>query len=155
PYHIGPGPARVHLKLEFNWNLAPIYDVIARMPGSQFPDQWIIRGNHHDAWVNGATDPISGQVAVLEEARAMSELAKTGWKPKRTLIYCAWDGEEPGLLGSVEWVEAHIDELQNKAVAYFNSDSNSRGFLFAEGSSSLEKFFNQVARDVEDPQKKV
>jgi len=154
-YRIGPGPAKVHLKLEFNWDLATIRDVIARMPGAEFPDQWIIRGNHHDAWVNGATDPISGLVALLEEARVVAELAKTGWKPKRTLIYAAWDGEEQGLLGSTEWVEAHRDELQQKAVAYLNSDSNSRGFLSVEGSQTLEKFMNQVSRDVEDPQKKI
>ncbi len=155
PYHIGPGPAKVHLKLEFNWNLVPIYDVIARMPGSKYPDQWIVRGNHHDAWVNGATDPISGQVAMLEEARAIAELAKTGWKPKRTLIFCAWDAEEQGLLGSTEWVEAHQDDLREKAIAYINSDSNSRGFLQVAGSQTLEKFLNQVARDVEDPEKKI
>jgi N-acetylated-alpha-linked acidic dipeptidase len=154
-YHIGPGPARVHLKVEFNWDIVPIYDVIARMPGSEFPDQWIVRGNHHDAWVNGATDPISGMVALLEEARVISELAKTGWKPKRTLIFCAWDGEEQGLLGSIEWVEAHRDELRKNGIAYINSDSNSRGFFSAQGSQTLEKFINQIARDVEDPFKKV
>jgi len=104
-YHVGPGPAKVHLKVSSNWDIKPIYDVIARIPGSAFPDQWIIRGNHHDAWVNGAEDPISGQVALLEEARSMAELVKQGWKPKRTIIFCAWDGEEPGLLGSTEWVE--------------------------------------------------
>lgn len=155
PYHIGPGPAKVHLKLEFNWDIVPIYDVIARMPGSKYPDQWIVRGNHHDGWVNGATDPISGMVALMEEARAISELAKTGWKPKRTLIFCAWDAEEQGLLGSTEWVEAHQDELRKKAVVYINSDSNSRGFFDAGGSQTLEKFVNQVVRDVEDPQKKI
>jgi N-acetylated-alpha-linked acidic dipeptidase len=155
PYHLGPGPAKVHLKLEFNWDLVPIYDVIARMPGSKYPDQWIVRGNHHDGWVNGATDPISGMVALMEEARAIGELAKTGWKPKRTLIFCAWDAEEQGLLGSTEWVEAHQDDLRKKAVVYINSDSNSRGFLGAAGSQTLEKFMNQVARDVEDPQKKI
>ncbi len=155
PYHIGPGPARAHLKLEFHWDIVPIYDVIARMVGSKYPDQWIVRGNHHDAWVNGATDPTSGMVALLEEARVIAELARTGWKPKRTLIFCAWDAEEQGLLGSTEWVEAHRDELQQKTVAYINSDSNSRGFLKAAGSQTLEKFMNQVARDVEDPQKKI
>ena len=154
-YHLGPGPARVHLKLEFNWDIVPIYNVIARMPGRELPDQWIIRGNHHDAWVNGATDPISGMVALMEEARVIGELAKTGWQPKRTLIFCAWDAEEQGLLGSIEWVEAHRDELLQKAVAYINSDSNSRGFLSVQGSQTLEKFVNQVARDVEDPFKKV
>ncbi|HSP06853.1 MAG TPA: transferrin receptor-like dimerization domain-containing protein, partial [Acidobacteriota bacterium] len=154
-YHMGPGPARVHLKLEFNWNLTSARDVIARLKGSHYPDQWIIRGNHHDAWVNGALDPVSGMVAVLEEARAVSELVKSGWHPARTLIYAAWDGEEPGLLGSTEWVEQHREELQSKAIAYINSDSNSRGFLTCEGSQTLEKFFNQVARDVQDPEKKV
>jgi N-acetylated-alpha-linked acidic dipeptidase len=155
PHHIGPGPAQVHLKVEFNWDLAPLYDVIARMPGWAHPDEWIIRGNHHDAWVNGATDPISALVALLEEARSVAELAKTGWKPKRTLIYAAWDGEEAGLLGSTEWVEAHRDELQQKAVMYVNSDSNARGFFFAAGSGTLEKFVSQVARDVQDPEKQI
>jgi N-acetylated-alpha-linked acidic dipeptidase len=153
PYHLGAGPARVHLKLEFNWDLKPVYDVIARMPGSERPDEWIVRGNHHDGWVNGASDPISGMVAELAEARAVGELAKSGWKPKRTLIYAAWDGEEPGLLGSTEWAETHGDELREHAVVYVNSDSNSRGFLDAGGSHTLETFVNQVARDVTDPEK--
>ncbi|MCI0411194.1 M28 family metallopeptidase [bacterium] len=155
PYHIGPGPAKVHLKLEFNWDIIPIYNVISRMKGSVYPDQWILRGNHHDAWVNGATDPISGMVALMEEARAMAELAKTGWKPKRTIVFAGWDAEEQGLLGSTEWVETHREELQRKAVAYINTDSNSRGFFDAQGSQTLEKFLNQVVRDVEDPQKKI
>ncbi|MGB6688035.1 MAG: M28 family metallopeptidase [Terracidiphilus sp.] len=151
-YHVGPGPAKVHLKVSSNWDIKPIYDVIARIPGSEFPDQWIIRGNHHDAWVNGAEDPISGQVALLEEARSMAELAKQGWEPKRTIVFCAWDGEEPGLLGSTEWVETHQDELRKKAVMYVNSDSNGRGFLGIEGSHTLEHFINGVARDVKDPE---
>jgi N-acetylated-alpha-linked acidic dipeptidase len=151
-YHVGPGPAKVHLKVAFNWDIKPIYDVIARIPGSEFPDQWIIRGNHHDAWVNGAEDPLSGQVALLEEARSMSELLKQGWKPKRTIIFCAWDGEEPGLLGSTEWVETHQDELRKNAVMYINSDTNGRGFLGIEGSHSLEHFINSVAREVKDPE---
>ena len=151
-YHVGPGPAKVHLKVSSNWDIKPIYDVIARIPGSTFPDQWIIRGNHHDAWVNGAEDPISGQVALLEEARSMAELLKHGWKPKRTIIFCAWDGEEPGLLGSTEWVETHQDELRKKAVMYVNSDTNGRGFLGIEGSHTLEHFINSVARDVNDPE---
>src|SRR5947208_6625038 len=128
-YHIGPGKTTVHLKLEFDFKLVPAYDVIARLRGSERPDEWVIRGNHHDAWVNGAEDPISGLVALLEEARAASELTKSGWRPKRTIIYCAWDGEEPGLLGSTEWAEAHAQELQQKAVVYVNSDGNSRGYL--------------------------
>jgi N-acetylated-alpha-linked acidic dipeptidase len=153
PYHLGAGPARVHLKLEFNWDLKPVYDVIARMPGSERPDEWIVRGNHHDGWVNGASDPISGMVAELEEARAVGELAKTGWKPKRTIIFAAWDGEEPGLLGSTEWAETHAAELRDHAVVYINSDSNSRGFFGAGGSHTLETFVNQVIRDVPDPEK--
>ena len=155
PYRLGPGPAKVHLKLKFDWKIVPAYDVIARMQGSEHPDQWIIRGNHHDAWVNGATDPISGMVAIMEEARAIGELAKTGWRPKRTLIYAGWDGEEQGLLGSTEWVETHAAELREKAVVYINSDSNSRGFLDIGGSHTLEVLANQVARDVTDPQKGV
>ncbi|MDZ7362475.1 MAG: M28 family peptidase [candidate division KSB1 bacterium] len=154
-YHLGPGPAKVRLKLEFNWDIKPLYNVIAKMRGSEYPDEWIIRGNHHDAWVNGADDPVSGMVATMEEARAIGELVKTGWKPKRTIVYCAWDAEEPGLIGSTEWAEAHADELKSKAVIYINSDSNGRGFLFAGGSHTLEKFVNQVARDVVDPQKKI
>ena len=155
PYHIGPGPAKVHLKVKSNWDMKTIYDVIARVGGSEYPGEWVVRGNHHDAWVNGAEDPISGQVAELEEARAFGELLKQGWKPKRTIIYCAWDGEEPSLLGSTEWAEEHADELTRHAVAYLNSDSNGRGYLFVEGSHSLEKFINGVARDIEDPEKKI
>src|SRR5581483_3938160 len=152
-YHVGPGPARVHLKVAAYWDLKPVYDVIAKMPGSDFPDEWVLRGNHHDAWVNGADDPVSGMVAVLEEARMLGQLHKQGWNPKRTIIYCAWDGEEPGLLGSVEWVEAHRADLQKHAVAYINSDSNERGFFHASGSHDLEKFINDVTRDVRDPEK--
>jgi N-acetylated-alpha-linked acidic dipeptidase len=154
-YHLGPGPATVHLKLEFNWDIKPVNDVVARLKGGDLADEWIVRGNHHDAWVNGADDPISGQVAMLEEARALGELVKTGWKPRRTIIYCSWDGEEPGLLGSTEWVETHAAELQKHAVVYVNSDSNGRGFLEASGSHTLEKFMNEVARDVVDPEKKI
>jgi len=154
-YHVGPGPAKVHLKVESNWDIKPIRNIVAKIPGAQAPDQWIIRGNHHDAWVNGAEDPLSGQVALLEEARSMSELLKQGWKPKRTIIFCAWDGEEPGLLGSTEWCEAHADELVAHAALYVNSDSNGRGFLGVEGSHSLEKFVNSVARDIIDPEKNI
>ena len=154
-YRIGPGPAKVHLKVFSNWQLQPLYDVIAKIPGSQFPDEWVLRGNHHDAWVNGAEDPISGQVAVLEEARSLGELVKAGWKPKRTVIYCAWDGEEPGLLGSVEWAETHAAELRQHSVAYINSDTNGRGFLGADGSHTLERLANEVARTVQDPETKL
>lgn len=150
-YHIGPG-ANVHLKLAFNWEIKPILNVVARLKGTEFPDEWIIRGNHHDGWVNGASDPLSGMAALMEEARAVSELVKKGWKPKRTIIYCGWDGEEPGLLGSTEWVEYNEKELQQKAVVYINSDGNGRGFFGAAGSHTLEPFINEVARDVIDPQ---
>ncbi|MEO5599438.1 MAG: transferrin receptor-like dimerization domain-containing protein [Cyclobacteriaceae bacterium] len=154
-YHIGPGPARVHLKLQFDWKMVPCYNVVARLKGTEQPDQWVVRGNHHDAWVNGANDPVSGLVALMEEARAVSELVKSGWKPKRTILYCAWDGEEPGLIGSTEWAETHAQELQQKVVAYINSDSNTRGFLYASGSHTLETLMTEVARDVQDPQTNV
>ena len=153
-YHVGPGPARVHLKVAFDWSLKPLYDVVARIEGSIYPDQWVIFGNHHDAWVNGADDPTSGQVALMETGRALSELLKQGWKPKRTIILCAWDGEEPALLGSTEWVETHADELKQKAVAYLNSDSTSKGWLNVGASHSLERFINEVARDVRQPASK-
>ncbi|HEV8122641.1 MAG TPA: M28 family metallopeptidase [Gemmatimonadales bacterium] len=151
-YHIGPGPAQVHLRVRSDWNMVKLYDVIVRIPGSTAPDEWVIRGNHHDAWVNGAEDPISGQVALMEEARALGDLLRQGWRPRRTIIYAAWDGEEEGLLGSTEWVEAHADELRTKAVAYFNTDSNGRGYLGMGGSHSLERFINDVARDITDPE---
>ncbi len=154
-YHFGGKTPTVRIKLEFNWDIKPIYNVIAKMNGSERPDQWIIRGNHRDAWVNGADDPISGLVALMEEARSMSELAKAGWKPKRTIIYAAWDGEEQGLLGSTEWAEQHTNELRQKAAVYINTDSNGRGFLGIGGSHTLEKFINGVARDIPDPQTKL
>jgi N-acetylated-alpha-linked acidic dipeptidase len=151
-YHLGPGPATVHLKLELNWDLTPAYDVIAMLPGAELPDEWVIRGNHRDAWVFGGGDPLSGTVAMLEEARAIAELTKTGWRPKRTIVFGSWDAEEPGLLGSTEWAEHHADELRQKAVVYMNTDSYGRGFIGAGGSHALERFVNQVARDVVDPQ---
>jgi len=155
PYHVGPGPAKVHLKVAFNWDIKPVRDVIAKLPGGSVPDEWIIRGNHHDAWVNGAEDPVSGQADLLEEARALGELLKQGWKPRRTIIYAAWDGEEPMLLGSTEWAEAHAEELRQHAAVYINSDSNDRGLINLEGSQSLEQFINGVARDIADPETKL
>ncbi|HEY3056092.1 MAG TPA: transferrin receptor-like dimerization domain-containing protein, partial [Thermoanaerobaculia bacterium] len=154
-YHLGPGPSRVYVNLQFNWDIVPAYDVIARLAGTERADEWVMHGNHHDAWVNGADDPLSGQVAMLEEARAIGQLAKSGWRPKRTIIYMAWDGEEEGLLGSTEWAETHASELQQHAVAYINSDTNGRGFLEAGGSHTLERLVTQVARDVPDPQRGV
>jgi len=154
-YHVGPGKSKVHLKVAFNWDIKPIYNVIAKMKGSESPNQWIMRGNHHDGWVNGAADPTSGMVSLMEEARGISLLRKTGWQPKRTIIYCAWDGEEPGLLGSTEWAEDHQNELKNNTVVYINTDGSGRGFLFAGGSHSLQHFFGQVANSVIDPEKNV
>jgi len=154
-YHLGAGPAKVHLKVKSDWSLKTLYDVIAKIPGTTAADEWVIRGNHHDAWVNGAEDPVSGQAEELEEARALGELYKQGWRPKRTIIYAAWDGEEPGLLGSTEWVETHADELKAHAVAYLNTDGNGRGYLEIDGSHTLEMFVNGVERDITDPESKV
>ena len=151
-YHIGPGPARVHMKVTSTFELKPIYNVIAKIQGSTFPDEWVVRGNHHDAWVNGAADPVSGTAPLLEEARALGELLKQGWRPKRTIVYTVWDGEEPMLLGSTEWVEQHDEELRRKAAIYINSDGNGRGFFGASGSHTLEKFINGVVKDIEDPE---
>ena len=151
-YHIGPSKSKVHLKLDFDWKLRPAYNVIAMIQGSQYPDQWVIRGNHHDAWVNGANDPVSGMAAELEEAQAIGALVKSGWKPKRTLVYCAWDAEEEGLMGSVEWVEEHAASLQAKAVAYINSDGNGRGFLGAEGSHAFTGLITDISKSIQDPQ---
>jgi N-acetylated-alpha-linked acidic dipeptidase len=149
---VGPGEATVRLQLAFHWTLTPLYNVIARLPGSTYADEWILRGNHHDAWVNGAEDPVSGMAAELEEARALGELRRRGWTPKRTVVYLAWDGEEQALLGSTEHVEARRDELQRHAVVYINTDSNGRGFLDVGGSHALEGFINDVARDIPDPE---
>jgi N-acetylated-alpha-linked acidic dipeptidase len=154
-YHTGPSVAQAHLALAFNWDRKPLYDVVATIPGSTFPDQWVVRGNHHDGWVNGAEDPLSGTSPELEEARALGDLLKLGWKPQRTIKYCFWDGEEPALLGSTEWVEFHAAELSAHAVAYFNSDGNGRGVFRAEGSHSLENFVNSVVKDIDDPETKM
>jgi len=151
-YHMGPGGAKVHMAVSSDWTQKPLYDVIARIPGSQFPDEWIVRGNHRDGWVFGAEDPLSGHVDMMAEGKAIGQLLKSGWKPKRTLVYASWDGEEPGLLGSTEWAEAHAKELQSKAVLYFNSDGNDRGFLNAGGSHSLQHLVNDVSSAVKDPQ---
>ncbi|HMV47263.1 MAG TPA: transferrin receptor-like dimerization domain-containing protein [Blastocatellia bacterium] len=154
-YHVGGAEsAKARLKVVSEWRLHTLYNVIGRIEGGAYPDEWVIRGNHHDAWVNGADDPISGMAAVLEEARAFGELLKQGWRPKRTIIFCAWDGEEPGLLGSTEWVEEHAEELKQKAVVYINSDSTSKGTFGVGGSHTLEKFVNDVARSINDPKGK-
>ncbi len=151
-YHLGPGPAKVHLKVLSNWNQKPLYDVIATIRGAQEPDRWIVRGNHHDGWVFGATDPLAGQVALMAEAKAIGKLYKDGWRPRRTLVYASWDGEEPGLLGSTEWAELHGAELKQKAALYVNSDTNGRGYLDVGGSHGLQHFVSAAARDVKDPE---
>jgi N-acetylated-alpha-linked acidic dipeptidase len=154
-YHIGPGPAKVHLKVELNWDFVKVRDVIARMSGSDRADEWVVRGNHYDAWVNGAEDPLSGAVCLLEEARALSVLKSQGWQPRRTIIFALWDGEEPGLVGSTKWFEENADELTKHAAVYINTDSNHRGFLGVQGSHTLEKFVNQIAGGVTDPEKNI
>jgi N-acetylated-alpha-linked acidic dipeptidase len=151
-YHVGPGPAQVHMKVLSEWTQKPIYDVVAKIRGSEAPDQWIIRGNHHDGWVFGALDPLAGQIALMAEAKSIGKLVREGWRPRRTLVYNSWDGEEPGLLGSTEWAEQHAAELKIKAVLYVNSDTNGRGFLQAEGSHAVQHFLSEVARDVKDPE---
>ena len=151
-YHMGPGGAKVHMTIESDWKLTPCYDVIAFIRGSELPDEWLMRGNHRDGWVFGAWDPLSGHVAMMAEAKSIGALVKTGWKPKRTLVYCSWDGEETGLLGSTEWGETHAEELSKKAVLYINSDTNTRGFLGAAGSHSLQTFVSEIAANVRDPQ---
>lgn len=151
-YHAGPGPAKVRLIIESDWSLKKIYNVIATLPGQELPDEWVVRGNHHDGWVCGASDPLSGNVALMAEAKAIGALVKQGWHPRRTLVYCSWDAEEPGLIGSTEWVETHAEELQRKAVLYVNTDGNGRGFISASGSHSFQTMVNEVADSVIDPQ---
>jgi N-acetylated-alpha-linked acidic dipeptidase len=151
-YHPGPSTAMVHLAVKSDWSLKTIYDVVGVLKGSEYPDQWVVRGNHRDGWVFGATDPLSGQVGLLEEVKAFGELEKNGWRPKRTIVFLSWDGEEPGLLGSTEWAETHAAELKQKAVIYINTDGNGRGFLGANGSHDFEHFIDSVANDVTDPE---
>jgi N-acetylated-alpha-linked acidic dipeptidase len=151
-YHVGGGLARAHLAVKSEWGLKTIYNVVAMMKGSKYPDQWILRGNHHDGWVFGAADPMSGHIAMMGEAKAIGALASQGWRPKRTLVYLSWDAEEPMLLGSTEWAETHAAELKQKGLIYINSDGNGRGFLNVAGSHSLQHLVNSVAADVNDPE---
>ena len=151
-YHLGPGPAKVRLALGFDWQTIRVGNVVARMEGAVYPDQWVLRGNHHDGWNHGAADPVSGMVALMDEARSVARLAEAGHPPARTLVYAGWDAEEPGLIGSTEWVEKHLKVLDEKAVAYINTDGNARGFAYVGGSHTLEPFLNEVLQAVEDPQ---
>lgn len=150
-YHVGPGQAAVRMKLAMDYQLRPIYDVIGKLRG-QTDNEWVILGNHHDAWVFGAVDPSSGTASVLEAARALGELARGGWKPRRTILIAGWDAEEYGLIGSTEWVEDNLAELQRKAVAYVNMDSAVSGGAFGgSGTPSLKELVREVAREVADP----
>jgi N-acetylated-alpha-linked acidic dipeptidase len=152
-YHWGGTDAvKVHLAVKSDWSLKPVYDVIAKLPGKTYPDQWVIRGNHRDGWVMGAADPLSGHAAMMSEAKALGAMVRSGWRPDRTIVYASWDGEEPGLLGSTEWAETHADELKRKAVLYINTDNNGRGYLYAGGNGELQRFITGVAADVADPQ---
>lgn len=155
PYRIGAEEGeqavRVRLAVENDDSLRTIYNVIATIPGKEFPDEWVMYGNHHDAWVNGANDPVSGTAVVLETARVLGELYRNGWRPARTIKLAFWDGEEFGIIGSTEWVEKHSAELQRKLVAYFNSDSNGRGQIRAGGSHHLAPFLREVLAEVPDP----
>jgi N-acetylated-alpha-linked acidic dipeptidase len=151
-YRVGPSAANVHLMVKSDWSLKPAYDVVAVMKGSTYPDQWVVRGNHHDGWVFGASDPLSGQISLLEESKAIGALAATGWRPKRTIVYTSWDGEEPGLIGSTEWAEEHGDELKKKAVLYINTDTNNRGILDVGGNQDFEALVTGVERDLKDPE---
>ena len=154
-YYIGPGPAKVHVKLEIEWKTRPLYNVLAKIDGTLYPDEWLIYGNHHDAWGNGASDPTSGNVALIETARSLSTLVEMGWQPKRTILFASWDGEEWGLLGSTEWAETHKEELIEKGVVYINTDSTGKGWLSMAGSHTLQRLINDVARDIDDPQRGV
>jgi len=150
-YHLGPSVANVHLKVEMDNGIHPLYDVIATIPGTEFPDEWILHGNHHDAWVGGASDPLSGAAPLLETARSLAELSRRGWKPRRTIMLAFWDGEEFGLMGSTEWMEEHADELNRKLAVYINSDSSGKGTLSAGGSDTLDSFVKDILREVKDP----
>jgi len=153
-YHTGPGAAQVHMKLTIDYAQRPVYDVIAKLHGAN-DDEWVLFGNHHDAWVFGAADPGSGTSAMLETARSLGELARTGWRPRRTIVFCAWDAEEPGLIGSTEWVVANRAELQSKAVAYINTDVGATGPNFAATSTpQLRDLIRDATREVQDPETK-
>jgi len=152
-YHVGgTDAAKAHLTVKSDWTLKPAYDVVATMRGAELPDQWVLRGNHRDGWVFGASDPLSGHVAMMAEAKAIGALVRSGWKPRRTLVYLSWDAEEPSLIGSTEWVETHADELKAKGLLYVNTDGNGRGFLDVGGSHSLQQMVGKVAADVADPE---
>ena len=154
-YRVGPSQSDVHLKVKYDWKLLTWRDVIARLPGKVWPDELIIRGNHRDGWVYGAQDPHSGHSEMLEEARALGKLYRQGWRPKRTILYASWEGEEEGLIGSTEWTEAHRQQLLEHADIYMNTDGLGRGSVTGTGSASLAAFISSIAGDVSDPDSKV
>ena len=150
-YHVGPGKTQAHMKLVMDFAQRPVYDVISMLHGSN-DDEWVVLGNHHDAWVFGAADPGSGTASMLETARALGELVRSGWKPRRTIVMCAWDAEEPGLIGSTAWVDQNLAELQAKAVAYINTDVGVTGPDFsASATPALKELVRDATRDVPDP----
>ena len=151
-YHVGPGPAKVRLHLKQDYQFRTIWDVIGKVPGTAFPNEWVVAGNHRDAWVYGAVDPNSGTAALLETVHGVGELLKSGWKPKRTIVFGSWDAEEEGLMGSTEWGEDHAQELSN-AAAYFNMDVAVSGKKFgASGVPSLKEFIREISKAVPSPQ---
>ena len=150
-YHVGPGPAKVKIHLKQDYQYRTIWDVIGRIRGSELPDEWVVAGNHRDAWVYGAVDPNSGTAAMLESVHGIGELLKSGWKPKRTLVFGSWDAEEEGLIGSTEWGEEHAEELK-RAIAYFNMDVAVSGPKFgASAVPSLKQFLREVTKAVPSP----
>ena len=154
-YHVGPGPAKVHLQLEMDYQIRPIYNVIATIPGKDEPEKKVIVGNHHDAWVHGAVDPNSGTASVMEMGRSLSELLKTGWQPRRSIVLGHWDAEEYGLIGSTEWVEENRDDLMKNALLYINIDVSVTGEIFSPNAvPSLDGFIQEVVKEIEDPKTK-
>jgi N-acetylated-alpha-linked acidic dipeptidase len=150
-YHVGPGPARVKMHLKQDYQFRTLWDVIGRVRGSELPDEWVVAGNHRDAWVYGAVDPNSGTAAMLETVHGIGALLKSGWKPKRSLVFGSWDGEEEGLIGSTEWAEQHESDLAN-APAYFNMDVAVSGPKFGASSvPSLKQFLRDIAKAVPSP----
>ncbi len=151
-YHVGPGPAKVKMHLKQDYQYRTIWDVIGKVPGTSSPDEWVVAGNHRDAWVYGAVDPNSGTAAMLETVHGIGELLKSGWKPKRTIVFGSWDAEEEGLMGSTEWGEEHAQDLAN-AAAYFNMDVAVSGKKFgASAEPTLKEFIRQITKAVPSAQ---
>jgi N-acetylated-alpha-linked acidic dipeptidase len=150
-YHVGPGPVRVKIHLKMNMPYKTIWDVIGMARGTELPDEWVLGGNHRDAWVYGAVDPGSGTAAMLESVHGIGDLLKSGWKPRRTIVFCSWDAEEEGMIGSTEWGEQHARELE-RATAYFNMDVGVAGPNFGASSvPTLKQFVRDVTKQVPSP----